>query len=82
MAYHTTQLVSGPYNKYANPEKLVVKANGGSVDLEVEVSDGVWVRPEGLGLPFTTNVAKLVEVAGQTIRLTPTGGASFNFGQG
>lgn len=53
---------------------LTVKANGGSVLLEIQHSPGVFVTAE----LFTADTAKAIYLGGATFRLTPTGGAEYN----
>jgi len=78
--YNSTQTFT--FDNKAVDENITVFANGGSVDLEVQVSQAQWVRPDNLSLPYTTNVSEIISVAGKTIRITPADGAEYNFGQG
>ena len=82
MTHYTESHVFPSFNDHATPLNLTIKANGGSVNLEVQVSDDVWVQPASLELPDTTDVSTVIDVAGCTIRITPTGGAEYNFGGG
>lgn len=77
-----TQLINiqttlGPYAYYAKPGTLIVRANGGSLALEVlaDRSADVWITDR----TFSEDGVHKVDVNNSTIRLTPAGGAEFSF---
>jgi len=82
MAFHNTQEKFGPFSTGTPPKNLTVQANGGSVNIEIEVAPDVWITPADLPLPYTTDVSVTVEVAECHVRITPLLGAIYNFGAG
>jgi len=79
---HYTDTQTFTFDRRADDENITVFANGGSVNLEVQVSPVQWVQPDNMNLPYTTDVSEMVIVAGKTIRITPLDGAEYNFGDG
>ena len=83
MTYHNAQYETPHFSKDADPETLAVKANGGSLAIDVWITDGTWISPAEIGgvtLPITADTAVMLNVAGNKFRFTPSGGCEFNFG--
>lgn len=75
-----TDIQTFTFDRSAPDENISVFTNGGSVDIEVQVSKTQWIRPANMALPYTTDVSEMISVAGKTIRITPINGAIYNFG--
>ena len=78
MSYHTTEQEFGPFGQNATARRLVVDANGGSVAVKALLTGSTYITFDTI----TSDDAKMIEVAGCKIQITPTGGATYNFGAG
>ena len=76
--HYAEQKIFGPYDDGAAPMSLKIFPGGGNVTLETQVSETKW----SLHDTYTDGTARMIEVAGCTLRITPTGGAEYNFGEG
>lgn len=62
---------------YSNPALVVIKAGAGSVAIEVELGNDVFVAIPGS--PFNTDTAFHLNVSNGRFRFSPTGGAEYGF---
>ena len=76
--HYTGQKTFGPYDDDEPAKSLKIFPGGGNVTLETQVSETNW----SLHDTYTDGTARMIEVAGCTLRITPTGGAEYNFGRG
>jgi hypothetical protein len=73
---YSTQQVFPPAVHPYGQRVLVVKSNGGSVAVEVQLNPATntWVTSD----TKSSDGAFVLACGGSTIRITPTGGATFN----
>lgn len=78
MSYHTTEQEFGPFGQSDTPRRLVVQANGGSVTVKALLTGSTYITFDTI----SADDAKMIEVAGCKLQITPAGGAAYNFGAG
>lgn len=82
MAYYTTTQTfpsaDGAYNHGTKAHRLSVVANGGSVTIETAVDATTWVE----ALVVSADSDQDILVSSRRLRITPAGGAVYNFGPG
>lgn len=78
MAFYSAQMEFGPFASFSKPAALSVDANGGTVKIEVlhDPDTSTWIEDQTI----SADSVLVLEVANLTkLRLTPAGGATYNF---
>jgi len=82
MTIHSDQQVFPGGTARFSPHKrlgaLVVNANGGSVAVEVSMTDGTWIAISDSPIGAADPVVDL-ELSNRQYRFTPSGGATYEF---
>lgn len=73
MAKTTTETFEGAHRFVGSVRILTVKANGGSVAIEVEHAPGVWIQADAIAVDYAGQLA----FGSAAVRIVPTGGAEF-----
>lgn len=80
MSIFTDTQTFGPYRSGEGPVHVIIKANGGSVNIEAKMSDGVTVAiPDA---PFTTDTTFQLNAENGQFVVTPSGGATYEWSHG
>lgn len=77
MARYTDELTTEKYGRKYGDAHFVVDANGGSVAVVSIMSDGTEIAVEGS--PFTADAVMAMEISSGQFKITPTGGAAFEW---